>query len=75
MNLWCAIKRARRRLWKEKRRRPRCQRVQPSAAGACSPALPALPPRGNDDDTNGPPLARGSTSEAAAFEVAALIVD
>jgi hypothetical protein len=45
---------------KEKRRRP---------------PLSALPLRGNDnDDTDGPPLACGSTSEAAAFEVAALII-
>jgi hypothetical protein len=47
----------------------------PPAAGSCSPPLSALPSRGNDDDdADGPPLACGSTSEAAAFEVAALIV-
>jgi hypothetical protein len=44
-------------------------------AGSCSPPLPALPPRGNDDnDADGPPVAYGILAEAAAFEVAALIV-
>jgi hypothetical protein len=47
----------------------------PPAAGSYSPLLPVLPPRGNDDAAaNGPPLACGSTSEAVAFEVAALII-
>jgi hypothetical protein len=36
----------------------------------------ALPPHGdsNDDDAAGPPLVCGSSAEAAAFELAALII-
>lgn len=58
------IKRARRRSTKEKRRRPRLP------ARAVRPCR-RCPPRGNDDDdADGPPLACGSTSEAAALIVA-----
>jgi hypothetical protein len=43
-------------------------------AGSCSPPLPALPLRGDGDNTDGPPVTCGISTEAATFEVAALIV-
>jgi hypothetical protein len=49
--------------------------VDAPLAGSCTPPLPALPPRVNDDvDTDRPLVAYGRSTEAAALAVAVPIV-